>query len=152
MVSVDPDKPIPTLAPVARGRSAASTEKFDSILHHLVDSTPARPAEARPTYPVSDIRPARFAEAVNASRVNVVDQIGRLLDTMDTYRRKLIENGSTLRQIEPLVKRMASESESLRVMSEALEDRERLKDIAGQSLVISSIEIARFSGGHYNGG
>jgi hypothetical protein len=47
----------------------------------------------------------------------VVDQVKRLIDTMEVYQQKLIENGTTLKDIQPLVQQMKSESESLSATS-----------------------------------
>ena len=154
MVTIDPNK---TILNVPHGNKAGncSNEKkceFDSILQKVVDSTTTREAGAESTLLVSDVRPARFATEPLPSTNMVVDQVQRLIDTMEVYQQKLIENGATLKDIQPLVQQMKSESESLSATSSAVQAKERLKTIVDQSLMLSSMEIAKFNNGDYNDG
>ncbi|BBO67088.1 hypothetical protein DSCA_10180 [Desulfosarcina alkanivorans] len=154
MVSIDPDKTILNITegnPSAR-RSNVKKGEFDSIFRKAVDSTSTGGAGAVSAQPVSELRPARFTTAPPPSAGQVVDRVQRLIDTMEAYQQQLIEKGATLKDIQPLVDRMASEKDALSGISTSLEGQESLRTIVNQSLMLSSMEIAKFNGGHYNNG
>jgi hypothetical protein len=69
---------------------------------------------------------------------------------MADYQRKLIENGATLKEIQAVVDKMASQNESLSAISGAIGEKERLATIVNQSLMLSSMEIAKYNSGFYN--
>jgi len=102
------------------------------------------------THLVSDLRPAQFAAEPLSSTNMVVGQVERLIDTMEVYRQKLIENDATLKDVQTLVQKMASESESLSSASSTVNEQDGLKTIIDQSLMLTSMEIAKFNSGHYN--
>jgi len=72
---------------------------------------------------------------------------------LDKYRiksiRKLIDSGATLKDIQSLVEKMATESESLSAATNAVAGQNRLTTIIDQSLTLASMEIAKFNSGHY---
>jgi hypothetical protein len=69
---------------------------------------------------------------------------------MEGYQQKLIEKAATLRDIQTLVQKMASESESLGAVSKTVAEQDGLRAIIDQSLMLTSMEIVRFNSGHYN--
>ena len=79
----------------------------------------------------------------------LVDRAQRLIDTMGAYQQKLIDSGATLKDIQSLVEKMATESESLSAATNAVAGQKRLKTIIDQSLTLASMEIAKFNSGHY---
>ena len=154
MVTVDPSKTILNVpeSNSAGNRSNVKKGEFDSVFKEVVNSASIKDAAAQTVNSLSDVRPARFAEEPLPTANVAVDHVQRLIDTMEVYQQKLTENGATLRGIQKLVQKMASESESLSTVSTAVEEHPSLKTIIDQSLMLSSMEIAKFNSGYYNDG
>jgi hypothetical protein len=62
------------------------------------------------------------------------------------------ESGATLKEIQPLMERMASHNERLGAIANAAGDQKDLGTIVDQSLMLSSMEIAKYKSGLYNDG
>jgi hypothetical protein len=154
MVMIDPNK---TILNVPQGRSSGNRSnvkkgEFDSIFRKVADSATIKDAAAEATPSLSDVRPARFVTEPLSPTNMVVAQVKQLIDTMEVYQQKLMENGTTLKDIQTQVQKMASESESLSAVAASETEQESLKTIIDQSLMLSSMEIAKFNSGYYNDG
>ncbi len=152
MVTINPEKPIVNIPQRGKVENCNKGQKgrFDAIFRKTVDSTTIQNPKTESTHFVSDVRPAQFMSEPSPSSNRVVNQVQRLIDTMERYRQKLIDNSATLKDIQTLVHRMASESESLSAISGAMEEQDGLKTIMNQALMLSSMEIAKFNSGDYN--
>jgi hypothetical protein len=152
MVTIDPDKAILNIQEGNKtpNRSKVNKGEFDTVFRDVADSTSINSAEVESTHLISNLRPAQFATEPSPSTSAVVDRVSRLIDTMEGYRQQLIEKDATLKDIETLVQKMASESESLGAASSALDEQDGLRAIIDQSLMLTSMEIVRFNSGHYN--
>jgi hypothetical protein len=150
--TIDPNKPMVTVTGhhKAENRSRVIKGEFDAIFRQAVDSTEFKRPRTESAPFISDIRPAQFSSESLSSESTLIDRAQRLIDTMDVYRQKLIESGTSLKEIQPLVEIMATESEALSAASDAVEGRQRLKSMVDQSLALASMEIAKFNSGHYN--
>lgn len=151
METIDPNKPIANVTGhnKAEGRSKVKKDEFDAIFRQAVDSTEFKRPKTESTPFLSDIRPAQFSSESLPSEYMLVDRAQRLIDTMGAYQQKLIDSGATLKDIQSLVEKMATESESLSAATNAVEGQKRLKTIIDQSLTLASMEIAKFNSGHY---
>lgn len=154
MVTIDPNKPI---HPIVRSSTESDKAKpvdggFDTIFKQTIGGENTRQPLTEPTTAVSDIRPVRFsAQKEGGTGVSVVDRTEQLVDTLNAYREKLDEIGATMKDVEPLVQQMASQSEALAAVSQSEEGADdRLQGIVDQALMLSSMEIARYNSGHYN--
>ena len=154
METIDPNKPIVNVTGnnKAESRSTVKKGEFDAIFRQAVDSTEFKCPKTESAPDLSDIRPAQFSSESLASENMLVDRVQRLIDTMGAYQQKLIDSGATLKDIQSLVQKMATEKESLRAASNAAAGQKRLKPIVDQSLTLASMEIAKFNSGHYNDG
>ena len=152
MVTIDPDKSIPNIQDgnKASNRSKVQKGEFDSVFREAADSASMKRAELESTRFISNLRPAQFVTEPSPSTSAVVDKVSHLIDTMEGYQQKLIEKGATLRDIETLVQKMTSESESLGAASSAVDEQDGLRAIIDQSLMLTSMEIVKFNSGHYN--
>lgn len=152
MVTIHPNKSIANIAEpkVAEGVSKTQKGEFDAIFRQTVDSKPIKSAKTESTPFISDLRPAQFTTESSPSTSMVVDRVSRLIDTMADYQHKLIENGATLKDIQAVVDKMVSQNESLSAISGAMEKEESLGTIVNQSLMLSSMEIAKYNSGFYN--
>jgi len=152
MVTIDPEKPILNIMEhkKAENRSPVKKGEFDAIFRQAVDSKEGKDVKIESTPFNSQIRPAQFAtESLPATNM-VMNRVQQLIDTMGVYQQKLIDSGATLKDIQTLIEKMTSQSESLGATSSAAEGQESLKKIVNQSLTLASIEIAKFNSGYYN--
>jgi hypothetical protein len=156
MVTIDPNKPIqPVVDPkTVSDKSKPANGGFDTIFKQAIKSEETRPPSTETTLASSDIRPARFStHTEGGTGVSVVGRTEQLMDTLEAYREKLDETGTTMKDVEPLVQQMTSQSEALAstFRSEQGAD-DKLQGIVDQALMLSSMEIARYNNGHYNEG
>jgi hypothetical protein len=154
MATIDPDKLILNIPEPNRTKSLPNGHQgeFDAIFRQAVDSTEFKGAKMESAPLVSEIRPAKFSSEWMPSANRVVDRVQELIDTMGLYQHKLIDPGATLKDIQALVQKMTSQSESLSATSNTVEGEERLQAIVNQSLTLASMEIAKFNSGYFNDG
>lgn len=154
MVTINPDKPIMDIANgnQAERRPGRQKSEFDAIFRQAVDSPAGKDTHTQSTGIRSDIRPSHFSTESFPSTNMVVDQVHRLIDTMEVYQQQLLDRGATLKDIQALVQKMESQSDSITATSSAVGDQDRLKTIVNQCLALTTIEITKFNSGHYNDG
>lgn len=154
MATIDPNHPILKIIEPNKADSRAKTSagEFDSIFRQCVESTDVSSAAMGQTHFISDIRPAQFSTEPMPPTHLIVDRVQRLMDTMAIYQQKLMENGATLKAIQPVMEKMASDSQSLSAASGTEGVGDELRTIVNQSLMLSSMEIAKFRSGYYNDG
>ena len=154
MVTIDPNKPILNTGGHNRAESRSNLKKggFDAIYRQAVDSTEFKGAKTESAPFLSEIRPAQFSSESLPSANVIVDRVQQLIDTMGVYQQKLTDSGATLKDIQLLVQKMATQSESLSATSNAVEGQKSLKTIVNHSLTLASMEIAKFNSGFYNDG
>lgn len=152
MITIDGDKPIGKLDRANRvsNHPKAGIGTFDKVLQAAVASPAVRQSDLQPAPMIANIRPAQFDTQSRFPADRVVDRVTRLIDTLDAYRQQLSEKGVALKELQAFVADMTSQSEALQSLSEAVEQEDDLRAIVDQSLMLSSVEIARFNGGHYN--
>ena len=152
MVTIDGDKLVGKLDPAHRvsNRPKANIGHFAKVLQSAVQTSAGRPPDLQPAVMIDHIRPAQFETQGSVSADGVLKRVTRLIDTLDRYQQKLSEKGFTLKALQVLVADMTSQSESLRSLAGEVEKRDELRAIVDQSLMLSSVEIARFDGGYYN--
>lgn len=152
MIGIDPDKPIAPILDQKQRDAQVKTNKnqFQDVFQQAMDSvkTDHQKVESPPF--VSDIRPVQFETAAEPSANLIADRVGQLIDTMETYQRQLSDAGTTLREMESTMEKIAQQSESLSAISKGMEMEDDLRAIVNQSLALSSKEVARYKSGHYN--
>ena len=82
-------------------------------------------------------------------KLPAIQNIEKLFNVLDIYRQKLSDPKITLKEIHPLVERMAAENKSLQKLVDSLPDNDSLKNIANKALITSSLEVIRFNRGDY---
>ena len=152
MATIDGGKPVGKLDPAYQvsKRSKAGIGQFDKMLQAAVASPAERPSAPQPTATIGTIRPAQFDAEPGVLTDRVVGRVTRLIDTLDCYRQKLSQKAFSLRDLQTLVADMQTHSESLQTLSGEVDKGDDLRAIVDQSLMLSSVEIARFKAGHYN--
>ncbi|MFO7715744.1 hypothetical protein [Desulfosarcina sp.] len=151
MVTVDPDKPIlkATELKTTAGRIETRRDEFGSVFREAMASAQVKGIELESTPVMSEIRPARFS-AEMPPPTRTVDRVQQLIDTMDAYQQKLGASEATLKDIQTLVRKMTVQHDSLTAVSNDLGEQENLGTIVNHSLMLASMEIAKFNSGYYN--
>jgi len=156
MVTIDPNKPIQSIvdSKTQSDRAKPADSGFDTIFKQAIKSEDTQTYTAESTLAASDIRPARFsAQTEGDTGVSVVARTEQLVETLEAYQEKLDEVGATMKDVEPLVQQMTSQSEALASMSQSEKGSgDKLQGIVDQALMLSSMEIAKYKSGHYNEG
>ena len=152
MIGIDPDKSVSPIMDRTKVESRQKTEKnaFQNFFQQAVGSAKTEDSQIESTPFISEIRPVQFETQATPSTDLIVNQVGHLIETMEAYQQKLIDNGATLKDIEPLIDKLASQSESLSSISKDVGMEDELKSIVDQSLLLSSKEIAQYKSGQYN--
>ena len=153
MASITPDRAIFHIPGTDKGGSRPTTPKkgFNEIFNKVATLADDINIEVESTSFVSDIRPPQFSETPNKTDI-VVDKLQRLIDTIESYRKRLQEKKYSLKEIQPLIKKMVVESESLSEITKKLSAQDSLQSIVNQSLILSSAEVIKFNSGFYNDG
>jgi hypothetical protein len=154
MVTIDPNQPILSTNEPNRAERRSDVKRggFDAIFRQAVDSTKFKSAKTESEPFLGAVRPVQFSSESLPSESMLVDRVQRLIDTMGAYQQKLIDSGATLKDIQALVQKMTTQSESLSATSDTVEGQTNLKTIVDQSLTLASMEITKFNNGHYNDG
>jgi hypothetical protein len=82
------------------------------------------------------------------NRDSLVSRVSSLLDLMETYSRKL-GSSSASKEISPVIKDLARETDSLKTISESLSPHDEIKPVLDEVLIRSSVEIIKFNRGDY---
>jgi hypothetical protein len=152
MIHIDPEKSVSPIVDRKKVESQQKTGKnaFQNFFQQAVGSAKTEESQIESTPFISEIRPVQFETQTAPSTNLIVDRVGHLIDSMEAYQQKLIENGATLKDIEPFIDKLASQSDSLSAISNDSGMEDDLKSIVNQSLLLSSKEIARYKSGQYN--
>lgn len=135
--------------PINKSKSPADNE-FSKILKESVESTQK---ESTKPQSMKAIQPGSGIQLFTPSPVNqqfTIERIENLINLLDQYRQKLSDPQITLKTVAPLVKEMEQAKESLRPILDSLKDGEEIKAILNQTLVTTSLEIAKYYRGDYN--
>jgi hypothetical protein len=152
MVTIDPDKSISDITGAKKVQQQDKTDnnEFSAVFRQAAgNQRPETSQQLEPASSVSGIRPVQFENKVMPATNAIVDHVQQLLDTMEAYQQKLTESSATLKTIQPLVDKIAFQSETLAAKAKEAVGVDDLQTIVDQSLTLSSLEIARFRSGQY---
>jgi len=122
---------------------------FGSILKESVENV--KPEVSGPQQPavISSMNGVQMIGALNFDKQNALDRIENLIGLLDQYRLKLADPGVTLRNIDPIIRKIDQETENLTPVLDSLPEDENLKNIINQTLVTASLEVGKFYRGDY---
>ena len=139
-----------TLLPGNRTAAPASGDgRFGAILKETVENTQKSSSTPQQTQFVTPPVGIQLDPIVRLDGKDCVGQVERLLDLLDRYRLQLADSSISLKQLDPMVQEMAGENQKLAPVLEKLPDDDGLRDILKQTLITTSVEIARFYRGDY---
>ena len=152
MTGIDPDKILSPITDQKKVQSRQKTDKneFQNYFQQAIGSATTENSNVESAPFISDIRPVQFDLMAGQSPSTIVDQVARLIDTMESYQRQLNESSATLKDIDPIIEKLARQRDSLSAISQNADVEDELKAIVSQSLSLSTKEVARFKSGHYN--
>jgi len=82
-------------------------------------------------------------------KIPIIEQVEKCLDILDEYQKKLADPQVTLKEIYPLIDKMAANGKSLTPVLDSLPGGDDLKGILNQTLLTSSLEVIKFNRGDY---
>lgn len=139
------------------GRNAVSwkddqTQKgrFGEILRETMDTSAGPTGEGQPASVTNPIEGIYFDPRLLQPESPVLDQTERLLDTLETYQQKLGDRQVELSQMDPLIADIKKQSEGLASKADTLPDGDPLREILNQTLIVSSLEVLKYSRGDYS--
>jgi len=124
-------------------------KEFGAILRETAEkTTPAAAAPLQSTYinPLPGLQPASSSPTDHQFAANSIED---MINLLDRYREKLADPRTTLKQIDPVIRKMTQEMENLAPVLDSLPAGEGLRKILNQTLVTASLEISKFYRGDY---
>ena len=124
-------------------------KEFGAILRETAEkTTPAASAPLQSTFinPLPGLQPTSSSPTDHQFTANSIED---MINLLDGYREKLADPWTTLKQIDPVIRKMTQEMENLAPVLDSLPAGEGLRKILNQTLVTASLEISKFYRGDY---
>jgi hypothetical protein len=133
----------PPPIPPARDDKAASD--FRAVLREVQAKETPEKTGTLSLPPLSSAIPLITLEATapagQASDRGIVSEVETLLDVLEEYQCEMDNPSVSLKQVQPLIERMETETKKLLPALDTLPDDSTLKDILNRILVASSVEV-----------
>ena len=122
---------------------------FNHILQNAMSngSQPACPDITLP--PAAGIPITALQPTDQGADRKLLEQVDNLISILEDYQQKMDDPRFSLKDVHPLIEKMAAESQKLRPVLEGLPDETPMKDILNRALVSSSVEVIKFNRGDY---
>ena len=124
-------------------------KEFGAILKETVkNTTTAVLAPLQSTYinPLAGLQPVSSSSSAHRFTANSVED---MINLLDRYREKLADARATMKQIDPVIREMTREMETLTPVLDSLSADDGLNTILNETLVTVSLEISKFYRGDY---
>ena len=122
---------------------------FGEILNEAMDGSSHESSGSRGVSPGGGMAPIQINPVIPGITSPLVDRVDDFLNTFDEYRQRLGDHQFSLKDIDPLVRKMERETENLMPAFKSLSETDGLKEILDQTLMTASLEIVRFNRGDY---
>jgi hypothetical protein len=86
---------------------------------------------------------------IAAGRQNLEAALSHTLDLLDGYSEALADSDRSLEELEPMVRELEGQAESLSQISEKSSDNPDLQHLADQTAILAMVEAAKFKRGDY---
>jgi len=147
----DTETPLNNLFPETKSApQAPAGPRFDAILNESVENAKRQDAKVRPTTFISSLNGIQMVTPAKFDKASAIDRTENLIGLLDQYRHQLADPLTTLRNIDPIIRKIDQERENLAPALESLPEDEDLKRIINQTLVTASLEVSKFYRGDYN--
>jgi hypothetical protein len=124
-------------------------KEFGTILKESVDNLKTEVTGPRPTAFINPLNGVQMRTSAGFDKQFALDRIENLIGLLDQYRHKLADPGVTLKNIDPIVREIDRETETLVPILDSVPEGEGLKNIINQTLVTASLEVNKFYRGDY---
>lgn len=128
---------------------APAGEDFGTIFKESVENVKQEVTGPQQTTFISPLNGVQMSTSSKFDRQYALDRIENLIGLLDQYRLKLADPGVTLRNIDPIIRKIDQETENLTPVIDSLPEDEDLKNIINQTLVTASLEVGKFYRGDY---
>jgi hypothetical protein len=124
-------------------------QEFGTILKESVENVKKEDTGPRQTAFINPLNGVQMRTSSKCDKQFTLDRIENLIGLLDQYRHKLADPGMTLKNIDPIIKKIDQETENLTPVLDSLPEDEDLKNIINQTLVTASLEVSKFYRGDY---
>ena len=129
-----------------------AVEKFGAILDEAMADTSKTGTGTMKPRMVDTMSGIQFHSSLSLNESPIVERTERLLDALDKYRENLQNPEVSLDDIYPLISEIEVKKEGLASALNSLPDGDGLKSILNETMITSSLEVARFNRGDYRVG
>ena len=126
-----------------------SDKEFGAFLNESIENTKKEVSGTHRTTFVNPLNGVQMTASPGFDKRIALDRIDNLIGLLDQYRRKLADPGTTLKDIDPIIRGIYKETENLAPALDSLPEGEELKNILNQTLVTASLEVGKFYRGDY---
>lgn len=149
-MKIDPNNPIlKQLYQGGGGPKRSKDVRFGDLLGKVLDAPDPQKAAVSGLKLTQSLSGIQLKAAMTEAPGTVTQKMEGLLDLLDSYREMLSDPRATLRDMAPMVARIAAARDQLAESLEAIESGDGLQDLVNQALVTASTEIVKFQKGDY---
>ena len=130
-------------------REQDQKDSFKNVLKASVERTAQHPGKIKSSPLANPVSAIQFHPLSPENKSVTIDRVDNLLNLLDNYRNQLADPQVTLRNIEPVINRIAKEKEQLSSVLESLPNEDGLKDIVNRTLITASLEVMKYNRGDY---
>ena len=143
------DQIMKSVYPEDTARSRPAGEKaFGTILKETVENKTRAGAGPRQTAFNNPLSGVRLTTPGSPDPAITIERIENMIDLLDQFCHKLADSRINLKQIDPIVSKIARENDSLATLENSLPDDD-IKNILNRTRVTASLEVTKFYRGDY---
>ena len=125
-------------------------QEFGTILKDRVQNLKNDVIEPRQTTYLNSLNGVQMNDPSALEQKFALDRIENIVGLLDQYRHKLADPEITLKNIDPIIREIDQETQTLSPLLDALPEDEQLNDLINQTLVAASLEVTKFYRGDYS--
>ena len=130
-------------------REQDQKDDFKNVLKASVERSTHHPEKIKSSSLANPVSAIQFHPLSPVNKRVTLERVDNFLNLLDNYRYQLADPQVTLRDIEPVINRIAKEKEQLSSVMESLPNEDKLKDIVNRTLIAASIEVLKYNRGDY---
>lgn len=122
-------------------------ESFDEILNEKIDKLSFSKPDSKTMHRVQSISDTLLSSVLN--KKEMVSRVSSFLDTLEEYSKSLSKPENSLKDINPLIENIESETNDLKLLSDTLPPGDQIKSMLDEILIRASVETIKFNRGDY---
>jgi len=130
-------------------KTGTAAGKFGEILSETMEGSRSGDTVSPKIAAGAGMAPISMNPILSGVSLPLIDRVDHFLNTLDEYRQKLGDHRFSLKEIDPLVRKLETEKENLMPGFQSLSDTDELKGILDETLIAASLEVVRFNRGDY---